>query len=435
MKKIYLLISFISISILVDAQLFQRRQKIAVDTLSSRTSTRIEVTDTLVFPNGTKLIDATAVSGLNLSGTSQDQILLNRGDTIGSASGFEFNDTLLMFDNTLDGTTMIITEKSVRPTSITSGATRNTGYGYSVLQDITSGIDNCAFGYDALKNINGSAPISSQNAAFGAYSLQSLTSGRNNTSIGYATLQSLTTGRDNVALGYSALTSTTGDDNIAIGYQAGLSNIIGEKNIIIGYQAASNTDLGDNNIYIGYQAGINATGSDKLFIGNSSTDSIIYAEMDNNYLKFTADSAEVTGRFDKKQYIGQLYVDGDSTLVLGSTDTYETFAKFVTDTALNTTCNDSSITITEAGWYMISNSASYAYSTSNAIIDHTIFVNDVEQTTIRAERKISTGGDVGSSSNQGVLYLNANDVIKQKWKADNTGTITAKYINFHLVRL
>jgi len=143
--------------------------------------------------------------------------------------------------------------------------------------------------------------------------------------------------------------------------------------------------------------------------------------------------------FEKKivapQYIGQLYVDGDSTLSIGVADTYYTFRKFQTDLTINTTLTDSTITTTTSGYYKICNSSSYTHGTISTIIHHSVFVNDVEATQIETQRKIGTGGDVGNSSNSGILFLNTGDIVKIKFRADNTGTITVSHMNFHIFRL
>ena len=79
------------------------------------------------------------------------------------------------------------------------------------------------------------------------------TIGNSNTAVGLFALNKNTTGNDNSAVGVNALSNTTGNNNTAVGSAAGLSNI-----------------TGSGNVFLGYGAGYNETGSNKLYIANSS---------------------------------------------------------------------------------------------------------------------------------------------------------------------
>ena len=102
------------------------------------------------------------------------------------------------------------------------------------------------------------------------------------------------------------------------------------------------------------------------------------------------------------------------------------------DTALLCNATDSSIIPSRSGWYEVYDGFSYQYSVVNTVIHHCVFVNDIERTVIESERTITTPGNTGDSGRQGLLYLNAGDTVKVKFKADKTGTITITHGNFNI---
>nr|WP_321358035.1 DUF1566 domain-containing protein [uncultured Draconibacterium sp.] len=80
--------------------------------------------------------------------------------------------------------------------------------------------------------------------------------------------------------------NTSGSNNAAFGKSALYKNTIGSNNVAIGEEALYENQTGSGNIAIGYRAGRNISGSNKLFIDNSNTDSpLIYGEFDNNLLR------------------------------------------------------------------------------------------------------------------------------------------------------
>ncbi len=157
--------------------------------------------------------------------------------------------------------------------STTTSGTGNTAIGQLALVSNSSGDNNTAIGYQAL-NRN----TSSNNVAIGALSLQLNTSGQSNNAIGSGALSRNTTGFDNTAIGTNALyKSSTGSKNIAIGNNAG-------------YSAYSTS----GNIFIGHSAGYYETGSNKLYIDNTTTTApLVYGEFDNDLLKING-KLEVT---------------------------------------------------------------------------------------------------------------------------------------------
>jgi len=206
---------------------------------------------------------------------------------------------------------------------LTTGA-QNTAVGYRALTNITTQNDNTAVGYQAgYANASGGA-----NSFFGTYAGYSNT-GSSNTAVGYAANFNNSTGSNNVAIGRSAALGasgastfsntvavgyqalqdlTTGANNTAVGYQAATNITAGNYNTALGYQAGYTNSTGSRNIFLGYQAGYYETGSDKLYINNSSgSNPLIYGDFNlrtatiNGDLNVSsgnlrADAVEINGR-------------------------------------------------------------------------------------------------------------------------------------------
>jgi hypothetical protein len=136
------------------------------------------------------------------------------------------------------------------------------------------------------------------NICIGHHSGLYITTGESNISIGLQAGPSsnASTSNDNISIGLSAAEKlTTGNRNISIGYGAGQYLTTDGNNVFIGYKAGGMPGVGDNNVFIGYQAGYNETGSNKLYIENSSSSSpLIYGEFDNNLVRVNGD-LNITG--------------------------------------------------------------------------------------------------------------------------------------------
>jgi hypothetical protein len=145
----------------------------------------------------------------------------------------------------------------------------NTALGAGSLQNNTTGSNSVAVGVNALiHNTTGNS-----NIAIGPNSANSVTTGSANISIGDSTLGSVTTGNNNIALGsYTFQSAVTSSNNTGIGSTAMPSNT-GSYNTVLGYASGYNNVSGSSNVFIGYNAGYNETGSNKLYISNTSTSS------------------------------------------------------------------------------------------------------------------------------------------------------------------
>lgn len=175
---------------------------------------------------------------------------------------------------------------------------QNTGIGTAALGEMITGDFNTAVGNGALAlNTNGSSNTAignmamlvgttgSSNTAVGEQALRSNT-GNNNTALGYGAMPVNTFGVNNVAVGYRAMfLNTLGGSNVALGYRALNANTSGTNNVAIGDDAGGMNVTGSSNVYIGSKAGALATGSNELYIDNSSiSNPLIHGNFASNQL-------------------------------------------------------------------------------------------------------------------------------------------------------
>jgi len=110
------------------------------------------------------------------------------------------------------------------------------------------------------------------NAIYGIYAGSLLTSGAQNTFIGQSAGKNTTTGSNNVFIGRAAGNNNTeANYNTFIGVDAGNTTTTGNNNVFIGRAAGNNNTTGAGNVFIGYATGYYETGSNKLYIDNSTT--------------------------------------------------------------------------------------------------------------------------------------------------------------------
>ena len=156
----------------------------------------------------------------------------------------------------------------IPPNLLLSDALRNTKGGTDALLTNTSGTDNTAIGYNALK-----LDIASFNTAFGSYALDANTSGINNTAMGYNALGTNISGSDNTMIGYQAGLANTAGMNTFVGSGAGDVNTVGTRNVAVGMDALGANISGSDNVMIGHNAGlVNVSYSGNVFIGSATGD-------------------------------------------------------------------------------------------------------------------------------------------------------------------
>jgi hypothetical protein len=191
---------------------------------------------------------------------------------------------------------------------------------------ITTGYDNTFIGSGSGSNIS----TGYYNVFVGNRSGFNNSTGYNNIFIGYLAGENSNATTNSTFIGNAAGRNITGDDNISIGDNSGTNaytatnemfgitilgidagrNMAGNYNTFLGYGTGSkwgsagtgnnNTFVGsgaggggsaaltDNNVCLGYNAGNSASGSNKLFIANSSANTLIYGEFDNKKIKLDA---------------------------------------------------------------------------------------------------------------------------------------------------
>ncbi len=139
--------------------------------------------------------------------------------------------------------------------------------------------------YGGLQGVGTTAgTVGLYNSHFG-HDAGNITTGPHNTFIGYQSGYLNAGGSQNTFLGSGSGYSNTANNNSFVGYRSGYSNTTGGNNTLIGYQSGYSLTDGSGNIFLGYQAGYNETGSNRLYIANSSTATpLIWGDFANNYL-------------------------------------------------------------------------------------------------------------------------------------------------------
>lgn len=150
----------------------------------------------------------------------------------------------------------------------------------------TEGNENTLYGYFAGSNIT----TGRYNAFFGTYAGNSNTTGNHNSFLGYGTGVLNTTGNYNSFFGYNTgYNNTTGNHNSFFGYGTGALNTTGKENSFFGTSAGYDNTTGSRNVFIGHNAGWFETGSDKLYIANSKTNTLVYGD-------FAAGTLQINGK-------------------------------------------------------------------------------------------------------------------------------------------
>ncbi len=125
---------------------------------------------------------------------------------------------------------------------------------------------------------------------------------------------------DNIFLGYySGYDNTSGTLNLFIGNQSGVNNITGNSNLFLGYQSGFTNTAGSNNLFLGYQAGYSETGSNKLYLDNSSsTTPLIYGEFDNDLVTINGTLNLGGSNNELRFYEGSNYVGFEAPALSGN---------------------------------------------------------------------------------------------------------------------
>ena len=180
----------------------------------------------------------------------------------------------------------------------------NSCYGRNSGFSNTTGDYNTIVGYEA----NSSNQSGNYNSCYGTESGKwNYLSGSSNSLFGYRA-------------GYGvAVSSNTYSNNSYFGTQSGYSTTTGSNNSYFGYQSGYSNNTGSRNVFIGYQAGYSETGSDKLYIDNSSTTQpLIYGDFDGDWVKINGDLTVLSNADLTSAIVDQtLRVDGLADLNAG----------------------------------------------------------------------------------------------------------------------
>jgi integrin beta 8 len=115
-------------------------------------------------------------------------------------------------------------------------------------------------------------------------------------------------------IGESAGISSSGAGNVGLGSETMLNNSSGRFNVAVGYRALRQNATGQGNVAIGYNAGFNETGSNKLYIANSNTNTpLIWGD-------FQAGVANINGKLgvgvaNPAAMTNELEVNGHATVI------------------------------------------------------------------------------------------------------------------------
>ena len=246
---------------------------------------------------------------------------------------------------------------------------------------LNGGITNSYFGHEA-----GLDNVGAWNTFIGHRSGRLNSNGVNNTFLGYNSGHNNTTGNnntflgggsgfnnidsdDNTFVGYrSGYHNTNGDFNLFLGHSSGFNNTIGDDNTILGYRSGYNNQTGSANVFLGYNAGYNETGSNLLYIDNSSTSSpLIWGD-------FSTDVLRINGTLNINNVYSFPTADGSDGQVL-STDGSGTLSWAAATVDTNTQLSEAEVdTYVSNNGYL---TAEADGSTTNEIQDLNITANQL----------------------------------------------------------
>lgn len=175
--------------------------------------------------------------------------------------------------------------------SATSNLNGNVGIGQNALTNLSSGYFNTILGAYAGNSVT----TGFSNVFIGTQASRNNATGLRNVAIGDAALygsgHTNHSSTDNVSIGQSSMYFTsTSARNISIGTEAGYNSSSASDNVFIGYQSGHDITTESGNIFIGYLSGSDATGSNKLYIENSASESpLIYGD-------FASDLVAINGK-------------------------------------------------------------------------------------------------------------------------------------------
>jgi hypothetical protein len=180
---------------------------------------------------------------------------------------------------------------------------KNVYIGYQTGYKATSAYSNVCIGHLSGYELTSAY----QNVFIGESAGNKTTWGEGNVFIGNAAGYSNVTGGSNVCIGTGAGQNATASNNTFVGWgtgfdntngtlnsffglQAGFNNTSGSYNVSIGAYAGYGNESGSGNVFIGRYAGYSESGSNKLYIDNSTTSTpLIYGDFSANKVRINGD--------------------------------------------------------------------------------------------------------------------------------------------------
>lgn len=156
----------------------------------------------------------------------------------------------------------------------------NLGIGTRALSANINNTRNLAIGYEAMKDLyqilvsQEFVDSSTNNIAIGYKSMTKAVQGFDNTIIGTYSMANVGSGSINTAIGTYALqggASSSFSSNVALGAYSQMNTVSGSGNVAVGIQSLYSNTSGEYNVAVGTLAGYTETGSNKLYIENTSS--------------------------------------------------------------------------------------------------------------------------------------------------------------------
>ena len=192
---------------------------------------------------------------------------------------------------------------------------RNTGFGLTALQSLTSGQDNTAIGSNVATNLTSGE----RNVAIGSNVMSGNTTGTRNIAIGYNTMnKSNQVIHNSIAIGAFVLQNVSGWNNVSVGDASMNKATTASSNAVVGGQAAAEITSGSQNAVLGqYALWKNTSGSYNTAVGANS--------IRENTINFNSALGYGAGQFSKSNqntFLGASTGGNSSTATTGANNTY-----------------------------------------------------------------------------------------------------------------
>lgn len=145
----------------------------------------------------------------------------------------------------------------------------------------------------------------------------------------------------------------------------------------------------------------------------------------------------IGGDLNHNEHYAEIYLNQTENFVIaaGNVSYNLTSNNFTSDLSNGITISGGKMTITKASIYRAIH-GEIVSGGGNKEYHYSIHVNGVDQEKCESHRKMSAGGDIGSSGMSCLLSLSVNDVVTYTIRNDEDSTdITLDHINFNLIEI